>query len=213
MSVIQLCYHTWDDRRCTVSLGPGVHRIGSGSANEVVIDDLSVASHHCTLSIGQDGKVLLQDSQSSNGTFLDGEAIDQAQVTPGQTLSLGSFMIKITGSDSAPSVTLEPDRVSHPLPDGSYSCLRHHQDRALYECSACSGLSCQRCTPSSGEAPICPDCGQTCSLIDWSGLSMTHQEALTGMIPERVNQAWASWQRWRESRKASGESGEREAKD
>jgi len=85
---------------------------------------------------------------------------------------------------------------SVPLGDGSYSCLRHHCRRAVFECPECFNLACEECgrpgQPESNEV-FCRSCGAKCELIDWSGLAMGKKEAAISLLPECVQKALDFW--------------------
>jgi RNA polymerase subunit RPABC4/transcription elongation factor Spt4 len=90
------------------------------------------------------------------------------------------------------------------LKDGSYSCLIHQQQRALYECERCNSLHCDLCGPSDEESSvICPHCGYDSKTIDWSGLTMTARDAAVEMIPDSVKKAWSYWEKWQERNRPS----------
>lgn len=57
-------------------------RIGRGTDNDLVIDDLVVSRRHAELRVQPDGVYAIVDLGSHNGTFLNGQPIEQAQVSP-----------------------------------------------------------------------------------------------------------------------------------
>jgi predicted Ser/Thr protein kinase/c-di-GMP-binding flagellar brake protein YcgR len=79
-----------------VKLLPGqTLSFGRADENDVVIEDLDVSRHHCTFANAQ-GRVVLTDLQSSNGTFIAGKRITKA-ILDGRTLiTLGSFGTKLS---------------------------------------------------------------------------------------------------------------------
>ena len=58
----------------------------------------NVSRQHCELLIDA-GSLVVRDLGSSNGTFLNGERVDQAKLSPGDTLTVGKavFVIRIDG--------------------------------------------------------------------------------------------------------------------
>lgn len=62
--------------------------IGSGSANEVVLDDGTVSRRHCTISFTPKG-CLIRDLGSTNGTFVHGVKISEAFLDHGTEFCLG----------------------------------------------------------------------------------------------------------------------------
>lgn len=59
-------------------LEPGVAPIGLGRSrdNALVVDEASVSNFHASFTLGSDAVVYLSDLGSSNGTFVNGEALD-----------------------------------------------------------------------------------------------------------------------------------------
>lgn len=49
--------------------------VGRMKENDLVIDDASVSKHHATVMINPQGKLLVADTGSTNGTFINGERI------------------------------------------------------------------------------------------------------------------------------------------
>ena len=61
--------------------------IGRSSGCELVLADDTVSRRHAELFI-EDGRWLLRDLDSSNGTWLNGRRIVEAEVRPGDVLHL-----------------------------------------------------------------------------------------------------------------------------
>ncbi|MBT5925885.1 MAG: FHA domain-containing protein, partial [Verrucomicrobia bacterium] len=98
MQTLKLQYRTWDEREITLSLGPGKHRMGRTSDNDVVIDELAVSDHHCILVIEENGATIM-DNGSIHGTFVDGVLVENCQVGSGQIINLGTLMVKLLESE------------------------------------------------------------------------------------------------------------------
>lgn len=76
--------------------------VGSGQVCSVRLDDVEVSRRHATLDI--DGRSLrLKDLGSTNGTTVDGVAVIEALLRPGQTIRLGSTALKVS-RENAPSI-------------------------------------------------------------------------------------------------------------
>jgi hypothetical protein len=61
---------------------------------DVAINDTMVSRLHCALEISADG-VVLQDLESTNGTFMDGKPIHSAPLANGSTFSIGSHVFEL----------------------------------------------------------------------------------------------------------------------
>ncbi len=200
MQTLKLQYRTWDEREVTIPLGSGKHRIGRTADNDVVIDELAVSGHHCSVTIDPQG-ARIADEDSISGTFLDGAFVQSSPLKPGQTINLGTLMVKVLGGETlqAPDGSGE-SLESVLLDDGSYSCLQHQDQRAGFECPSCHHLFCATCVPSMNEQPVCPNCGKDADVIDWSGFEMTPKDAAFDLMPDNLKKAWGYWQKWKSRR-------------
>lgn len=68
--------------------------IGRGSQNHLVIKEPSISNKHCTVRELPDGTFLVEDLDSSNGTFLNGKRIRQTVIKPGDRLLLATFELE-----------------------------------------------------------------------------------------------------------------------
>ena len=71
--------------------------LGRRSTNRVVISDNAVSGEHCRLTYS-DGKVIVEDMGSTNGTILNGEKITVSEIKNGDVLILGKTKYKISFS-------------------------------------------------------------------------------------------------------------------
>ena len=78
--------------------------IGRLEDNTFQIADPSVSSHHCEIFMRGDD-VVVQDLNSTNGSYINGEKITEAVLKPGQTLRLGQVELRLdTGTGPAAPV-------------------------------------------------------------------------------------------------------------
>jgi ABC-type multidrug transport system ATPase subunit len=68
--------------------------IGRGPENDVVLDAPQVSRHHAHIVRTDDG-VFLEDLGSANGTFIDGAKVDRVALVQGQTISFGTYAIRL----------------------------------------------------------------------------------------------------------------------
>ncbi|MFH8710802.1 FtsK/SpoIIIE domain-containing protein [Streptomyces zaomyceticus] len=97
--------------RLHVVAGPdagGVHllhggpiRIGRSVDADVPLDDPDVSRAHCTVTVGEDGRITVADRGSTNGTTLDGAPVGDRPVRflPGALLRLGESALRLAGPD------------------------------------------------------------------------------------------------------------------
>lgn len=82
--------------------------IGRLEDNTFQIADPSVSSHHCEIFMRGDD-VVVQDLNSTNGSYINGEKITEAVLKPGQTLRLGQVELRLdTGTGPAAPVPGTP---------------------------------------------------------------------------------------------------------
>jgi hypothetical protein len=68
--------------------------IGRSSACQLVLADDTVSRRHAELRI-EDGRWLLRDLGSSNGTWVNGRRVIEAEVRPGDLLHLGGAEVRL----------------------------------------------------------------------------------------------------------------------
>lgn len=195
----RLIYTTFDGVRHAYSIPPGTTAIGRTPNNDLQIDELELSSHHCTIEL-QENAIIVKDLQSVSGTFVDGEPVTEAKVSPGQIISLGSFLLTLNGDDDGSIRSLRAEQGPAQLKDGSYSCLRHTESRAKYECENCFDLACEKCACAIGQSTGAPKakcnfCGGDYRLIDWSGLEKRAKDVLVDLfVPQRVKKVMNLWE-------------------
>jgi len=99
-----------DGRVQRAPLKEGVNRIGRVAENDVSIPDSSVSSKHAEILVTTDS-IEVRDLGSTNGTYIDGQLVQQANVSPGQNLQFGNVQIQINTVESAPPSPHSPIRV------------------------------------------------------------------------------------------------------
>jgi len=73
-------------------LEPDVTAIGRDVASDIFLDDVTVSRAHVSLS-HHDGRFVLKDLGSLNGTYLNGALVDQAVLVSGDELQIGRFKL------------------------------------------------------------------------------------------------------------------------
>lgn len=101
-----------------VPLPAGPHVVGRDPTSDITLDDPELSRRHAVVSVDDDG-VLLTDCGSTNGSHVDGEAVEgSVALTVGTRVRLGSSVVSVRRS--ARRQRAEPDGeghlVVHPLP-------------------------------------------------------------------------------------------------
>ena len=157
----------------TFELEPGFNTLGRNPTNDFRVHDVTVSSFHCEIVVSNES-VLVRDLGSTNGTYIDGEQVHEAQLKPGQILGLGSAELRLESQEVAepahvaiPELKVEAPLSSATLPDGSLSCLNHSEVRAIVKCVKCQKAYCGDCVHvlalSGGKTRgFCPACSGPC---------------------------------------------------
>ena len=77
----------------------GPNLIGRSRDNDIVILDQSLSRQHARIEV-QGDRVLISDLQSRNGTFVNGEKIDEAHLKNGDTIQWGDVLCTFAGDTS-----------------------------------------------------------------------------------------------------------------
>ncbi|AEI69046.1 sigma 54-interacting transcriptional regulator [Corallococcus macrosporus] len=81
------------------ALRPGVVRLGTSSACDIVLTDRVVSRRHLQLEVTEE-RVVATDLGSRNGSFYDGVRFTELEVRPGAALTLGTVVLKVVPEDS-----------------------------------------------------------------------------------------------------------------
>jgi pSer/pThr/pTyr-binding forkhead associated (FHA) protein len=81
------------DRTLTIPLGSDVIHIGRGLAADLRIDERSVSRKHAILVPRPNGARILDD-RSSNGTFVNGRRVQQADLGNGDVILVGRVLLR-----------------------------------------------------------------------------------------------------------------------
>lgn len=153
-----------------ILLTPGRNRLGREGENEFLVPHPSVSRHHCEVWL-TDEAVLVRDLGSRNGTFVNDERVEEAQIFTGQTLRVGDVEMVLAEAPvkiSVPELTVHVDHVEQTfMPDGAPCCLHHPGVEAKLRCTICEHPFCTECVRElrvAGGLPrrFCPDCGNAC---------------------------------------------------
>jgi pSer/pThr/pTyr-binding forkhead associated (FHA) protein len=81
-----------------VPVNGGPITIGRSPGNSIAIDNLSVSTHHAQIEV-QEGRLVLDDPGSLNGTFLNGQRVKRATLKDGDVISIGKHSIYVDETD------------------------------------------------------------------------------------------------------------------
>ena len=80
----------------TFVLKEGTTTVGRHTASDIFLDDITVSRHHCRF-IASNGDLVVEDSGSTNGTYVNGARVDREQLASGDEVIIGKFHLVVTG--------------------------------------------------------------------------------------------------------------------
>ena len=70
--------------------------LGRRPYNDIVIDNLAVSGEHAVLQMAG-GEVVLEDLNSTNGTYVNGKTVKKQSLQAGDTIEIGKYKIRFLG--------------------------------------------------------------------------------------------------------------------
>ena len=114
-----------------IPLRSGVTIIGRGVDTDVRLESHQASRRHARIECAG-GQCKVVDLQSSNGTFVNGERVTQAVLSPGDRLRLGDVELTYRAAEIQPGrARLEISGLHYPVPDGGLTIGRS-SDNALH---------------------------------------------------------------------------------
>lgn len=85
-----LVFYLDESTSMTHTLEPGTTTVGRHPDSIIVLDCPSVSGHHAVIELQDDGCVVI-DQQSSNGTRINGAAVEEARLSDGDRVAFGDI--------------------------------------------------------------------------------------------------------------------------
>jgi hypothetical protein len=173
-----------------IELHLGLNRVGRGEDNHFQIEHPTISGTHCEIVLSEQ-RVLVRDCASTNGTFLEGERIEEAELAVGQVLRLGDVELLVETTDVTIAIPVfDVPRPAPPvvLSDGSLICPRHPKARVTHQCTHCREVLCDACIHwlrrRGGKLmKFCPLCSHACLPI---GAEKQKKKSLFGLFRKTV---------------------------
>jgi pSer/pThr/pTyr-binding forkhead associated (FHA) protein len=83
----------------TFVLNPGVTEVGRHPESDIFLDDVTVSRYHCRF-IVDDGTLSVEDSGSTNGTYVNDSRVESAELAAGDEVLVGRFHFLIVHGDA-----------------------------------------------------------------------------------------------------------------
>lgn len=125
----------------------GRSRIGRAEDNDIVIPDGSVSSYHGEITLTDSG-IHVHDRGSTNGTHVNGERVEEADIPWGGDFKLGNCSSVLVGDEGAPEASEEAVEEEAPAAEETYETPEVHAPVASNPGTVISGLGSTPC-PSS----------------------------------------------------------------
>jgi pSer/pThr/pTyr-binding forkhead associated (FHA) protein len=92
-----------------LSVGAKEVSIGRSPDNGLVIDNPAVSHYHARV-FNEEGRLMLEDFGSMNGTFVNGQRVKMVTLKPGDSVGIGKHTIIVTDSREVRATTLDHDQ-------------------------------------------------------------------------------------------------------
>jgi pSer/pThr/pTyr-binding forkhead associated (FHA) protein len=91
-------------RDLTFRLAPGSMRtVGRANLSDFVLDVALVSRVHCRLTADQTGALVVEDLDSTNGTFVNDRRVQRAELAAGDRLRVGRMELAVARGEGAPA--------------------------------------------------------------------------------------------------------------
>jgi hypothetical protein len=82
----------------TFVLPPGATTVGRHPDSDIFLDDVTVSRQHCRI-LWENGELVVEDSGSTNGTYVNDARVDRASLAPGDGILVGRFHFVVARGD------------------------------------------------------------------------------------------------------------------
>jgi hypothetical protein len=82
----------------TYVLHAGQTTVGRHPQSDIFLDDITVSRHHCRFVTDESG-LSVEDSGSTNGTYVNGARVDRSALAPGDEVLIGRFHLIVAHGD------------------------------------------------------------------------------------------------------------------
>lgn len=83
----------------TYRLPPGNTTVGRHPESDIFLNDVTVSRHHCRFLVSDDA-IRVEDSGSTNGTYVNDQRIDAVELSPGDEVLVGRFHFVVAHGDA-----------------------------------------------------------------------------------------------------------------
>jgi len=98
-----------------VPVGSRAVSIGRSPDNDLPVDNLAVSNYHARVYF-EAGKLVVEDLDSLNGTFVNSQRVTRATLKPGDVVSVGKHSIEVRGEAEPIAASAVPSSPAKPAP-------------------------------------------------------------------------------------------------
>jgi pSer/pThr/pTyr-binding forkhead associated (FHA) protein len=100
-----------------VEVPAGTLTVGRAEDSDLIIASTRVSRHHCEI-VNEHGRLIVRDKSSGNGTFVNGQKVDEQPLAPGDELQIGplTFAVEIGGVRQAAKAPAAAAKSASPKP-------------------------------------------------------------------------------------------------
>ena len=178
-----------------INLKLGANRIGRSEDNDFQIPHPTISSNHCEVVL-RDDALLIRDLESTNGTFVNGKAIQEARLASGQTVRLGDVELLVEMTEAVVAIP-KFSNAEIPAPPvvtkgGALLCSKHPKALATHRCTKCKEVMCDVCVHrlhrkgSKITLMLCPHCSNAVEPIGTTDTTRVRKKSLITRVTETV---------------------------
>lgn len=176
-----------------LDLPHGTYRVGRRPENDLSIDDQTVSGTHCIIEVSGMG-VVIEDLNSTNGCFLNGERFHKTSLPNQCLVRLGDIEIQVSFPEvviAVPDMTPQAPPPPNLLEDGSPACRSHPEAPAITCCIKCGETWCPDCVRQVGLSGgknlllFCPSCDGKCDPIQ-SSATRSKSNSFLGRLADTI---------------------------
>jgi hypothetical protein len=137
--------------------------VGRGPDNDIILNNGSVSHHHATL-LSTKGRYYIHDLGSTNGTFVSGQRVIDAELAAGTRIGLGDLDLTFeTVSHPSKNVSIPANRPLKPITAiACAECGHETLNQSTHNCTECGAALVAMSTRSGSyfTRKTCPNCQQ-----------------------------------------------------
>jgi pSer/pThr/pTyr-binding forkhead associated (FHA) protein len=165
-----------------VPVGSQPVTIGRGPDNDIQIDNLAVSSHHARV-FNEEGKLIIEDLNSLNGTFVNNQKIQRVTLKQADQILIGKhhLVVDMGGGAEAPAVP-DTKKVAAPKVEETMVLDTKKRKELLAQAMAGAGGAAAPGTEQTQQTAPTPPRARMATLVVVSGNTDQHEYLLTGKL-------------------------------